>query len=79
MKSRTHLRVQVLSLATTAVEGWEANTAASRLSALQASRTASVEAQECHKNTRRMQPVQQIEVAYETPTTPTTLPPKGAL
>ena len=65
------LPVQVLSLATTAVEGWETNTAASRLSALQAARAASSEAQECHKNTRRMQPVQQIEnVAYETPTTP---------
>lgn len=65
-------RVQVLSLATTSVEGWEANTAASRLSALQAARSASMEAQECHKNTRRMQPVQNIEnVAYESPTTPT--------
>ncbi len=59
---------QALSLATTAVEGWEANTAASRLSAVQAARTAASESQECHKNTRRMQPAQHIDnVAYESP------------
>ena len=62
--------VQVLTLASTAVEGWEHNTMASRLSALQAARTAAVEAQECHKSTRRMQPVQsqQMEsLSFESP------------
>ena len=43
---------QVLSLASQAVEGWETNTSASRMAALQAAKAAAVDAQECNKHTR---------------------------
>lgn len=72
--------MQVLNLASTAVEGWENNTAPSRLNALQAARTAAVEAQECHKSTRRMQPVQSLDsVAYESPVKGSGRPTNGLL
>lgn len=65
------LWVQVLCLATTAAEGWVENTTTSRLNALQAARKAAEEAQECHKSTRRMQPVQQTDtMPYESPMKP---------
>ena len=49
--------VQVLAMATEALNGWEANTVVSRLGALQASNRAAADAQECNKITRRMSPV----------------------
>ena len=61
--------MQVLTLATAAADGWVENSTTSRLNALQAARKAAEEAQECHKSTRRMQPVQQNmdSISYESP------------
>lgn len=60
-----YVLLQVLSLASQAVEGWETNTAASRMAALQAAKAAAGEAQECNKHTRRMQPVQANAETYD--------------